>query len=87
MLVEGPKTGRLVIVPSNSPENSYAYTDRNGKRQTTALCVGATFDQQIARELLANTAAAARILGTDEEFAKGLDAARARLAPATPLSP
>jgi alpha-L-fucosidase 2 len=81
VLVENPKTRELVIVPSNSPENSYAYRDKDGKRQTTALCVGATFDQQIARDLLKNTATAARILGVDEEFAKGLDAARARLAP------
>jgi len=80
VLVENPKTHELVIMPSNSPENSYAYRDRNGKRQTTALCVGATFDQQITRDLLKNTAAAARILGIDEEFAKGLDATRAKLA-------
>ena len=81
VLVENPKNHELVIVPSNSPENSYAHRDRNGKRQTTALCVGATFDQQITRDLLKNTAAAARILGTDEEFAKSLDATRAKLAP------
>ena len=81
VLVEDPQTHQLVVVPSNSPENSYAYTDRNGKRQTTALCIGATFDQQITRELLRNTAAAARILGIDEEFARGLDDTRARLAP------
>jgi len=81
VLVEDPKTHQLVVVPSNSPENSYAYTDRNGQRQTTALCIGATFDQQITRDLLKNTAAAARILGIDEEFAQSLDATRARLAP------
>ncbi|MCY2950996.1 MAG: glycoside hydrolase N-terminal domain-containing protein [Planctomycetota bacterium] len=81
VLVENPKTRELVVMPSNSPENSYAYKDKDGKRQTTALCVGATFDQQITRDLLKNTAAAARILGIDEEFAKGLDAARVKLAP------
>jgi alpha-L-fucosidase 2 len=81
VLVENPKTRELVVVPSNSPENSYAYRDGDGKRQTTALCVGATFDQQITRDLLKNTADAARILGIDEEFARSLDATRARLAP------
>ena len=81
MLVEDPKHHWLVTSPSNSPENSYAYTDKDGKRQTTALCIGATFDQQITRDLLTSTAAAARILGIDEEFAKQLDATRARLAP------
>jgi len=81
VLVENPKTRELVVVPSNSPENSYAYTDKSGKKQRTALCVGSTFDQQITRELLKNTAAAARILGMDEAFAKSLDVTRARLAP------
>lgn len=81
VLVEHPKTGELVVVPSNSPENSYAYVDGEGRRRTTALCVGATFDQQIVRDLLKSTAAAARILGIDEEFARSLDSARARLAP------
>jgi alpha-L-fucosidase 2 len=81
VLVENPKTHELVVAPSNSPENSYAYTDKNGTRRTTALCVGSTFDQQITRELLMNTAAAARILWIDEEFANSLDATRAKLAP------
>ena len=81
VLVEHPRTRELVVVPSNSPENSYAYVDKAGKKQRTALCVGSTMDQQITRELLANTAAAARILGIDEPFARSLDAARARLAP------
>ena len=81
VLVENPKTHELVIVPSNSPENSYAYRDSHGNRQSTALCFGSTFDQQITRELLKNTAAAARILSVDEKFAKTLDAARDRLAP------
>jgi alpha-L-fucosidase 2 len=81
VLVEEPKTHELLIVPSNSPENSYAYVDSHGRRQTTALCIGSTFDQQITRELLKDTAAAARILAIDEPLAKSLDAARARLAP------
>jgi hypothetical protein len=77
VLVENPKTHELIVVPSNSPENSYAYRDEDGKRQTTALCVGSTFDQQITRDLLKNTAAAARILGLDPEFAQSLEATRA----------
>ena len=81
LLVEHPKTHELVVLPSNSPENSYAYTDKNGKRNTTALCIGATFDQQITRELFKNTAAAANILGMDKDFAKSLDVARAKLSP------
>ncbi|HPD13459.1 MAG TPA: glycoside hydrolase N-terminal domain-containing protein [Planctomycetota bacterium] len=80
-LVEDPRHRWLVTVPSNSPENSYAFTDKAGKRQTTALCVGSTYDMQIIRELFLHTAAAARRLGVDAEFAGRLDAMRARLAP------
>jgi alpha-L-fucosidase 2 len=81
MLVEHPKTHELVVSPSNSPENSYAYTDKDGKKQTTAICIGAAYDQQITSELFRNTAAAARILGLDKVFAKSLDTAREKLAP------
>jgi len=81
MLVEHPKTHELVVLPSNSPENSYAYIDKDGKKQRTAVCIGATFDQQITRDLFKNTAEAARILGIDKDFAKTLDTTRAKLAP------
>ena len=68
-------------MPSNSPENSYAYRDNSGRRHTTALCVGATFDQQITPRLAQEHGGRRAILGIDEEFAKSLDATRARLAP------
>ncbi|MEI7898936.1 MAG: glycoside hydrolase N-terminal domain-containing protein [bacterium] len=80
-LVADTKTGRLVTAPSNSPENQYAYTGKDGKKQRTALCIGSTYDIQIIRDVLKNTAESARILGIDEEFAKGLEATRARLLP------
>ncbi len=81
VLVKDPESGKLVVAPSNSPENHYAYVDRNGNRQTTSLCIGSTFDQQITRELFRNTAEAARVLGIDGGFAAELDAKRAQLAP------
>jgi alpha-L-fucosidase 2 len=80
-LVEDPKQKWLVTAPSNSPENAYAFTDKAGKKQRTALCVGATYDIQIIRGLFVATAEAARILGVDADFAKRLDDTRARLAP------
>jgi alpha-L-fucosidase 2 len=80
-LVEQPKTKELLVIPSNSPENSYAYQDKNGQRRAEALCAGSTFDQQITRDLFKNTAAAARILNLEPEFATKLDATRAKLAP------
>jgi alpha-L-fucosidase 2 len=81
VLVEDPQHRWLVTSPSNSPENAYAFTAKDGKRRQTALCVGATYDMQIIRGLLSCTAEAARILGTDADFAGQLDATRARLAP------
>lgn len=81
VLVEDPKTKHLVTIPSSSPENHYAFINAQGQRQVTWLCVGSTIDMQIFRGLFESTAAAARELGIDAEFAKKLDQARARLAP------
>ena len=81
VLVEDPRHHWLVTSPSNSPENAYIYTNKAGKKESTALCIGATYDMQIIRGLLTCTAEAARILGADDDFAKQLDATRARLAP------
>lgn len=86
VLVKDPKSGKLVTIPSNSPENSYVFTRPDGTKGRTAFCIGATFDQQITRDLFLNTAAAARLLGMDAEFAKKLDEARLQLAP-TRVSP
>ena len=76
-LATDPKSGKLVTAPSNSPENRYALA--NGYK--TSLCIGATYDMMIIRNLFANTAAAARALGSDAEFAAKLDRLFAELAP------
>jgi alpha-L-fucosidase 2 len=69
-LIEDPRNNRhwLISGPSNSPEQG-------------GLVMGPTMDHQIIRYLFARTAAAARTLGTDEEFAKKLDGLRERIAP------
>ena len=77
LLIEEPKHGWLVTAPSNSPENAFRMADG----RTAHTCMGPTMDQQIVRELFRNTAAAARLLKTDEPFAQDLDTTRARLAP------
>ncbi|MEO5716353.1 MAG: glycoside hydrolase N-terminal domain-containing protein [Luteolibacter sp.] len=81
VMVEDPKSGKLVTNPSNSPENSFHFTRPDGSKSNTYFCAGATFDIQITRALLKDTAAAARVLGIDEDFAGSLDATRAKLAP------
>jgi alpha-L-fucosidase 2 len=77
MLITEPSHGWLVTAPSNSPEN--AFRMKNGTAAHT--CMGPTVDMQILRELFGNCAAAAEILGVDEEFRQDLKAKRARLAP------
>ncbi|GAA1963563.1 glycoside hydrolase family 95 protein [Kitasatospora viridis] len=69
--------GRLVTCPSTTPEHRFRLPDGT----LTAVAAGATMDHWLTGELFANTAAAARLLGTDEPFAAQLDAARARLRP------
>jgi len=65
--------GTLVTSPSNSPENAH--------RPGVSLAQGPAIDNQILRDLFAQTAAAARLLEQDEDFARQVLAARARLAP------
>ncbi len=72
-LQEDPKGKWLVTNPSVSPENGHPFG--------SSVCAGPTMDQQILRDLFANTIKAAEILGQDKDFAKQLTATRARLAP------
>ena len=71
--------GRLVTNPSHSPEN--AFLDEKGNEGV--LCVGATMDFGIIRELFGDCLRAAEVLGEDAEFRARL-AARARPAAAVP---
>lgn len=67
-LVKHPKQDWLVAVPSYSPEQGN-------------LTVGTTMDHQLIRALLDYTIEAAKVLGTDAEFAAELNTLRSRLAP------
>ncbi|TVX95195.1 glycoside hydrolase family 95 protein [Cohnella terricola] len=67
--------GRVVTVPSVSPENTYLLPDgRPG-----ILCAGPAMDSQILRELFTACIKAADILGVDDDFAMRLKTLRARL--------
>ncbi len=68
-----PVTGHLVTSPSISPENPHP--------KGASVCAGPAADQQILRDLFAQTTRAAGLLGTDADFAAQLLAARSRLAP------
>ncbi len=76
MLIEEPKHHWLVTAPSNSPENAFRL---NGQGISTVM--GPTMDQQIVRELMTNTIAAAKALNVDAEFQLRLAGMVERLAP------
>lgn len=68
MLVKDPRSGYLVTAPTTSPENAYRIP--NGK--SVSVSAGSTMDNQIVRELFANTISAGSILGVDSDFADTL---------------
>ena len=69
--------GRLVTNPSHSPEN--AFLDEKGNEGV--LCVGATMDFGIIRELFSDCLQATRVLGEDAEFGARIQRALDRLPP------
>ena len=71
-------TGRLQIVPSQSPENYVAAAA--GKHPVT-LCVSATMDIQLVHDLLGHAIAAAKILGIDADKAAQWRTILAKLPP------
>lgn len=83
ILVKDEKTGWLVTSPSSSPENSFYLPNGNH----ASICVGATIDNQIIRELFTNVIEASRKLKTDKAFADTLLAQMAQLPPAGIISP
>lgn len=72
-LVEEPKHHWLVTNPSLSPENLHPFG--------TSICAGPTMDEQIIRDLFADTIRAAELLNVDADFRAQLAEKRARLAP------
>ncbi len=78
MLVPEPGEGWLVTAPTTSPENAFLMP---GTRTPVHVCMGSTMDNQLIRELFGNTAAAAALLGEEEEFTRQLAEASAKLPP------
>ncbi|KJD34351.1 alpha-L-fucosidase [Tamlana nanhaiensis] len=75
-MIQDPNSGYLVIVPSNSPENTHAGED--GKSTITA---GTTMDNQLVFDLFNNIKNATKILGEDEAFVSKLESALSKMAP------
>ena len=72
-LIKDPKSGYLVTSPSHSPEQT--------PPNRPLLTLGPTMDNQLVRALFTYTIDAAKILGTDNKFAKQLTELRAQLPP------
>lgn len=71
------KDGYLVAGPSMSPENNYYLPDGT----IGFICMGATGDTQIAREVFTNAMAASEILQCDEDLRRAWMGAREKLQP------
>jgi alpha-L-fucosidase 2 len=69
--------GHLVTAPSVSPE--LAFITPEGQHANVSMAC--TMDMSIIWELFTDCISAARVLGTDQEFAAKLEAARAKLYP------
>ena len=79
-LTEAPE-GYLTTCPSNSPENSFYYTEPDGERKRSMLTHGATIDFEIINALFTRTMVACEILGKDMAFAQKLADTLHRLPP------
>ena len=77
-LIEEPSHGWLVTAPTSSPENGYLLP---GSTSPLYICMGATMDNQIVRELLTNLITSAAILGIENEWTAKAKAILPRLAP------
>ena len=75
-LVEDPRTGYMVVTPSNSPENAPRHL-----KGVANLFAGITMDNQLVFDLFTNTAAAARVLDRDALFCDTIDGLKKQLPP------
>ena len=77
----GDSKRRLVTAAGVSPENTFRYTDRDGKRQTAGVCQGPTMDLAIVRELFTNCLEASQTLNRDAGFRQELKSKLESIAP------
>jgi alpha-L-fucosidase 2 len=75
-LVRDPATGELVSGPATSPENSFFAPDGS----TAQMSMGPSHDQEVIREVLTNTLAAAAEIGAKDPLLPRIEAALKDLA-------
>ena len=74
-------SGYWVTNPSTSPENTFRYIDKQGKRQVGEITKASTMDMVIIWDLFTNCIEASKILNVDADFRKRLETVRAELYP------
>ncbi|MDR2040321.1 MAG: glycoside hydrolase family 95 protein [Bacteroidales bacterium] len=73
--------GHWVTNPSSSPENTFYYMDKKGKKQTGEICKASTMDMAIIWDLFTNCIEASKVLNTDVSFRRQLEEIRSDLYP------
>ncbi len=62
-----PGTGQWITGPGSSPENTFIYTDAQGKKRAASISCGTTHDLMLAWESLTDLLEAARVLGREQD--------------------
>ncbi|MFV8326653.1 glycosyl hydrolase family 95 catalytic domain-containing protein [Flavobacterium sp. ZS1P14] len=75
-MIPDPKTGFLVVVPSNSPEHEHA-----GGSGKATLAAGTTMDNQLVFDLFTNVIEASKVVSDDAGFSQKLRQALAKMGP------
>ncbi len=76
-IVEDPRDGALISVPSTSPENRYI----NAEGERVSTCLGSAMDQQVIAEVFDNYIKACDVLQIQDSFLEKLKQQRKQLRP------
>ena len=74
-------SGYWVTNPSTSPENTFRYVDKQGRRLTGEVSKATTMDMAVIWDLFTNCIEASKILNTDNDFRTQLESVRNGLYP------
>jgi len=69
--------GHLITAPSTSPENFYLFEDDT----SDGVCIGATMDLALIKQLFLDVTESAKVLNVDADFCQKLDSAYKRIYP------
>ena len=66
-ITKDEKTGEWITGPDSSPENTFIYTDADGKKREASISCGTSHDLMLTWESLTDLIEAARILGREDD--------------------